>query len=302
MLRALAGFAVTSRTLVSTSRDSAAVSLMLSCVGSGWRRWVTASGSVFDESWRSQARGMSIDRRRDRTEDVTKKNSVAAHRINEQITARHIRLVMGGDGEGDTKSHEVIPTIVARKRARDAGLDLVEMNAKAVPPVCRMLDYDAFRYELRVKEREARKKAVERRRHDQVKELRLSARISTNDLRTKADQANRFLEQGHKVTARIEFKSNDGVKANMRPDAGAILYEEFCAMLNPHKVEVEGKMVGPSHTHDTNGSPGEGEKRTSEEAEAQGETSGRGNAGGVVSVREFSDIRTPDVASPNTHT
>ena len=95
--------------------------------------------------------------------------------------------------------------------------------------------------------REARKKAVERRRHDQVKELRLSARISTNDLRTKADQANRFLEQGHKVTARIEFKSNDGVKANMRPDAGAILYEEFCAMLNPHKVEVEGKMVGPSH-------------------------------------------------------
>ena len=89
--------------------------------------------------------------------------------------------------------------------------------------------------------------AVERRRHDQVKELRLSARISTNDLRTKADQANRFLEQGHKVTARIEFKSNDGVKANMRPDAGAILYEEFCAMLNPHKVEVEGKMVGPSH-------------------------------------------------------
>jgi translation initiation factor IF-3 len=121
------------------------------------------------------------------------------------------------------------------------------MNAKAVPPVCRMLDYDAFRYELRVKEREARKKAVERRRHDQVKELRLSARISTNDLRTKADQANRFLEQGHKVTARIEFKSNDGVKANMRPDAGAILYEEFCAMLNPHKVEVEGKMVGPSH-------------------------------------------------------
>ena len=248
MLRALAGFAVTSRTLVSTSRDSAAVSLMSSCVGSGWRRWVTASGSVIDEPWRiSQARGMSIDRRRDRTEDVTKKNSVAAHRINEQITARHIRLVMGGDGEGDTKSHEVIPTIVARKRARDAGLDLVEMNAKAVPPVCRMLDYDAFRYELRVKEREARKKAVERRRHDQVKELRLSARISTNDLRTKADQANRFLEQGHKVTARIEFKSNDGVKANMRPDAGAILYEEFCAMLNPHRVEVEGKMVGPSH-------------------------------------------------------
>ena len=183
---------------------------------------------------------------------MTKKNLIPAHRINEQIESRQVRLVIdsgdGGDGESSSsKSHEVISTIVARKRAKEAGLDLVEMNAKAVPPVCRMLDYDAFRYELRLKEKEARKKAVERRRHDQVKELRLSARISANDLGTKADQANKFLEQGHKVTARIEFKSNDGVKAKMRPDAGAILYAEFRALLNAHRVEVEPKMVGPSH-------------------------------------------------------
>jgi translation initiation factor IF-3 len=185
-------------------------------------------------------------------EDETKKNLIPAHRINEQIESRQVRLVTdsgdGGDGESSSsKSHEVISTIVARKRAKEAGLDLVEMNAKAVPPVCRMLDYDAFRYELRLKEKEARKKAVERRRHDQVKELRLSTRISANDLGTKADQANKFLEQGHKVTARIEFKSNDGVKAKMRPDAGAILYAEFRALLNAHRVEVEPKMVGPSH-------------------------------------------------------
>lgn len=67
-------------------------------------------------------------------------------------------------------------------------------------------DYDAFRYELRRKERDQRKKAVERRRHDQVKDLRLSARISENDLKTKADQAMKFLREGHKVTMRIEFK------------------------------------------------------------------------------------------------
>ena len=70
-----------------------------------------------------------------------------------------------------------------------------------------VLDYDAFRYELRRKERDARKKAVERRRHDQIKELRLSARISPNDLKTKADQAMKFLKEGHKVTMRIEFKA-----------------------------------------------------------------------------------------------
>jgi translation initiation factor IF-3 len=201
----------------------------------------------------AQLRGVSRGGGRGgKREDVTKKNLIPAHRINEQIESRQVRLVIdsgdGGDGESSSsKSHEVISTIVARKRAKEAGLDLVEMNAKAVPPVCRMLDYDAFRYELRLKEKEARKKAVERRRHDQVKELRLSARISANDLGTKADQANKFLEQGHKVTARIEFKSNDGVKAKMRPDAGAILYAEFRALLNAHRVEVEPKMVGPSH-------------------------------------------------------
>ena len=258
MLRALASsLAVTSRALSSSSRDATAVVLASSCVGVGWRRWVAAPGSpsiTAAQPWAiSTHRGVSRGGGRGgKREDETKKNLIPAHRINEQIESRQVRLVTdsgdGGDDESSSsKSHEVISTIVARKRAKEAGLDLVEMNAKAVPPVCRMLDYDAFRYELRLKEKEARKKAVERRRHDQVKELRLSARISANDLGTKADQANKFLEQGHKVTARIEFKSNDGVKAKMRPDAGAILYAEFRALLNAHRVEVEPKMVGPSH-------------------------------------------------------
>lgn len=259
MLRALASsLAITSRALSSSSRDATAVVLASSCVGVGWRRWVAAPGSpsiTAAQPWAISAQLRGVSRgggRGGKREDVTKKNLIPAHRINEQIESRQVRLVTdsgdGGDGESSSsKSHEVISTIVARKRAKEAGLDLVEMNAKAVPPVCRMLDYDAFRYELRLKEKEARKKAVERRRHDQVKELRLSARISANDLGTKADQANKFLEQGHKVTARIEFKSNDGVKAKMRPDAGAILYAEFRALLNAHRVEVEPKMVGPSH-------------------------------------------------------
>jgi translation initiation factor IF-3 len=259
VLRALASsLAITSRALSSSSRDATAVVLASSCVGVGWRRWVAAPGSpsiTASMPWAISAQLRGVSRgggRGGKREDVTKKNLIPAHKINEQIESRQVRLVTdsgdGGDGESSSsKSHEVISTIVARKRAKEAGLDLVEMNAKAVPPVCRMLDYDAFRYELRLKEKEARKKAVERRRHDQVKELRLSARISANDLGTKADQANKFLEQGHKVTARIEFKSNDGVKAKMRPDAGAILYAEFRALLNAHRVEVEPKMVGPSH-------------------------------------------------------
>jgi translation initiation factor IF-3 len=53
----------------------------------------------------------------------------------------------------------------------------------------------------------------------------MSARISANDLQTKADQAEKFLKEGHKVTMRIEFKGKDGVKQKQRPMAGAILYE-----------------------------------------------------------------------------
>ena len=185
-------------------------------------------------------------------DDETERNAPAGLRVNQQITARQVRLVSdpgdgGGEAGGEKKSHEVISTIVAIRRAKQAGLDLVEVNPRANPPVCRLMNYDAFRYELRQKERDARKRAVERRRHDQVKELRLSARISANDLKTKADQTERFLEQGHKVTMRIEFKSNDGVKQKLRPKAGAILYDEFRALLGPHRVEVEGKMVGPNH-------------------------------------------------------
>jgi hypothetical protein len=122
---------------------------------------------------------------------VTKKNLIPAHRINEQIESRQVRLVIdsgdGGDGESSSsKSHEVISTIVARKRAKEAGLDLVEMNAKAVPPVCRMLDYDAFRYELRLKEKEARKKAVERR----------TARSGQGTSSERPDQRQRSRDQG----------------------------------------------------------------------------------------------------------
>ena len=136
-----------------------------------------------------------------------------------RFSARQVRLVSdpgdgGGDAGGEKRSHEIISTIVAIRRAKQAGLDLVEVNPRADPPVCRLMNYDAFRYELRQKERDARKRAVERRRHDQVKELRLSARISANDLKTKAVQTERFLEQGHKVTLRVAFNPTTASRKN----------------------------------------------------------------------------------------
>ena len=151
-----------------------------------------------------------------------------------------------------TKTHEVLSVLVALRRAKQAGLDLVEVNARADPPVCRLMRYDSFRYARKQKEREGRRAAVERRRADTVKELKLTARISPNDMRVKADKAQKFLANGHKVTLRVEFKTNDGVKPSLRPKAGALLFREFQTCLmetfeTPHVVLQEGKMVGPNH-------------------------------------------------------
>jgi translation initiation factor IF-3 len=183
--------------------------------------------------------------------------------VNDQITARQIRLVSDRPNEtsdetdetdsNDTKStHEIVSTLVALRRAKLAGLDLVEVNARADPPVCRLMRYDSFRYAQRQKEKDGKRKAMERRRADTVKELKLTARISANDLRVKADKAVRFLTAGHRVTLRVEFKTNDGVKQSLRPKAGAVLFDEFRGVLSDefekaHVVAQEGKMVGPNH-------------------------------------------------------
>ena len=149
-----------------------------------------------------------------------------AHRVNDQITARQIRLVVdlddrdaraaaneasnadppsATDSDSDSSAssstasrstHEVLSTLVALRRARLAGLDLVEVNARADPPVCRLMRYDSFRYAQKQREREGRRAAVERRRADTVKELKLTARIGPNDVRVKADKARKFLTSG----------------------------------------------------------------------------------------------------------
>ena len=110
------------------------------------------------------------------------------------------------------------------------------MNPRATPPVCRLMSYDAYRYELKLKDKEARRRGVDRRRQDVIKTLRLSARISDNDLKTKAVQATKLIALGHGVRARIEFKKNDGVAptAAMRHAAGEILFKGARVVIVAH--------------------------------------------------------------------
>ena len=120
--------------------------------------------------------------------------------INEQIRDREVRLI-GENGEqlGIMSSRD------AYKRAQEAELDLVKIAPGAKPPVCKIIDYGKYRYELARKEKEARKKQ----KTVELKEVRLSPNIDTNDLNTKMNAARKFISKGDKVKATLRFRGRE---------------------------------------------------------------------------------------------
>lgn len=120
--------------------------------------------------------------------------------INEQIRDKEVRVV-GANGEqlGIMSSRD------AQQRAEEAGLDLVKIAPTAQPPVCKIVDYGKFKYEQTRKDKEARKKQ----RVIEVKEIRLSPNIDTNDLNTKRSAARKFISKGDKVKITLRFRGRE---------------------------------------------------------------------------------------------
>ena len=120
--------------------------------------------------------------------------------INEQIRDREIRLI-GEDGEqlGIMSARE------AMKIAQEAELDLVKIAPAAKPPVCKIIDYGKYKYEQARKEKEAKKKQ----KPVEVKEVRLSPNIDTNDLNTKINNAKKFISKGNKVKVTLRFRGRE---------------------------------------------------------------------------------------------
>ena len=120
--------------------------------------------------------------------------------INEQIRDREVRLI-GENGE----QLGIMSVREAMKLAEEAELDLVKIAPTAKPPVCKIIDYGKYRYELARKEKEARKKqkVVE------LKEIRLSPNIDVNDLNTKVGAARKFIEKGNKVKVTLRFRGRE---------------------------------------------------------------------------------------------
>jgi translation initiation factor IF-3 len=154
--------------------------------------------------------------------------------INEQIRDREIRLV-GEHGEqlGLMSSRD------AQKMALDANMDLVKIAPTANPPVCKIIDYGKYRYELTRKEKEAKKKQ----KVTEIKEIRLTPGIDDNDIATKAAAARKFLEKGDKVKVTLRFRGREMAHLN----EGRVCMEAFAAKLTDiATIERSAKMEGRS--------------------------------------------------------
>ena len=138
--------------------------------------------------------------------------------INEQIRDREIRVI-GSDGE----QLGIMSARDAMKLARDAELDLVKIAPNAKPPVCKIIDYGKYRYELARKEKEAKK----RQKTMEVKEVRLSPNIDVNDLNTKANQARKFITKGDKVKVTLRFRGRELAHINYSKQILDSFYEKL---------------------------------------------------------------------------
>ncbi|MCD7835881.1 MAG: translation initiation factor IF-3 [Lachnospiraceae bacterium] len=125
--------------------------------------------------------------------------------INEQIRDKEIRLI-GEEGQ----QLGVMSSRDALRMAEEAGLDLVKIAPTANPPVCRIVDYGKYKYEQLRREKEARRKQ----KTVEIKEIRLSPNIDTNDLNTKVSAARKFLEKGNKVKITLRFRGREMAHMN----------------------------------------------------------------------------------------
>ena len=154
--------------------------------------------------------------------------------INEEIRDKEVRLV-GTEGE----QLGVVPLATAQNMAIEKNLDLVKIAPQATPPVCKIMDYGKYKFEQAKREKEARKnqKVIE------IKEVRLSLNIDTNDFNTKVNRAIKFLEDGDKVKASLRFRGREMA----HPELGTSIMKRFTeAVAEVGNVEKQPQLEGRS--------------------------------------------------------
>ena len=153
-------------------------------------------------------------------------------RINEQIRVREIRLI---DDEGNQKG--IVPTIDALRMARDEDLDLVEVSPNANPPVCKILDFGKYRFEMEKKLRDSKKNQKVLK----LKEIRMQPKIGPGDLDTKAKHVQGFLDEGNKVKITIRFRGRELAHTEL---GYGVLQEVLKRLTSAYVVEKPAAMDG----------------------------------------------------------
>ena len=153
------------------------------------------------------------------------------HRLNEEITAPEVRVV------GEDIEPGVYPIAQAIKFAQDKEVDLVEISPNAVPPVCRVIDYQKFLYEKKKKDKEQKAKSKQ----SEVKEIRFTPNTDEHDFDFKSKHAEKFLIDGNKVKCYVQFKG----RAIMFQERGELLLLKFAERLSEvGSLESMPKMEG----------------------------------------------------------
>lgn len=152
--------------------------------------------------------------------------------INEEIRDKEVRLI---DSEGNQVG--VVSRNKALDMAFDARLDLVKIAPNSKPPVCRVMDYGKYRYDMMKREREAKKKQQV----INIKEIRLTPNIEEHDLNTKANQAKKFLDNGDRVKVSVRFRGREMGHTDM----GRQVLDRFTELISEHGVvDKKPKMEG----------------------------------------------------------
>ena len=154
--------------------------------------------------------------------------------INEEVRDKEIRLI-GPDGE----QLGIVALAQAQNLAAEKNLDLVKIAPQATPPVCKIMDYGKYKFEQAKREKEAKKNQ----RVIDIKEVRLSLNIDTNDFNTKVNRAIKFLEGGDKVKAALRFRGREMA----HPELGTQIMQRFTEAVAEHgSVEKMPKLEGRS--------------------------------------------------------
>lgn len=157
-------------------------------------------------------------------------------RINEEITARTCRLI-----DADGSQLGLFGVNDAMKRAREHGLDLVEIAPNAEPPVCKILDYSKFKYEQARKAKAARKNQVK----IEVKEMKFRPKIDVGDYETKKGHVLRFLKKGARVKITIMFRGREMAY----PEQGRIVLDRLAEDLKPYATIEQKPLIEGRNMH-----------------------------------------------------